>query len=116
DALAADLRRAAVGALPVAERLAAWERSQRHRRDPVPPRIVWQPATDAAVLELRATDSPGLLFRVAHALEEVGADVRAARISTLGGDVVDAFYLNGTWSPPDRAKAEKAVLDVVVIG
>jgi [protein-PII] uridylyltransferase len=76
----------------------------------VPPRIVWQPATDAAVLELRATDSPGLLFRVAHALEGIGADVRAARISTLGGDVVDAFYLNGAWSSEDRAKAEAAVL------
>jgi [protein-PII] uridylyltransferase len=116
EALAADLRRAVLGELPVAERLAARERSQRRRRDPVPPRIVWQPATDAAVLELRATDSPGLLFRVAHALEEVGADVRAARISTLGGDVVDAFYLNGAWSPEDQAKAEMAVLEVVVSG
>src|SRR5690242_8285543 len=110
EALAADLRRAVLGELPVAERLAARERSQRRRRNPVPPRIVWQPATDAAVLELRATDSPGLLFRVAHALEEVGADVRAARISTLGGDVVDAFYLNGDWSAEARAKAEAAVL------
>jgi [protein-PII] uridylyltransferase len=116
ESLAADLRRAVLGELPVAERLAARERSQRRRHDPAPPRIVWQPATDAAVLELRATDSPGLLFRVAHALEEVGADVRAARISTLGGDVVDAFYLNGTWSPEDRAKAERAVLAVVAIG
>jgi [protein-PII] uridylyltransferase len=110
EALAADLRRAVLGELPVAERLAARERSQRRRSEPVPPRIVWQPATDAAVLELRATDSPGLLFRVAHALEEIGADVRAARISTLGGDVVDAFYLNGTWPPEDRARAESAVL------
>jgi [protein-PII] uridylyltransferase len=120
EALAADLRRAVLGELPVAERLAARERSQRRRRDvgvvAPPPRIVWQPATDAAVLELRAADSPGLLFRVAHALEEIGADVRAARISTLGGDVVDAFYLNGAWSPENRAKAEKAVLDVVASG
>jgi [protein-PII] uridylyltransferase len=112
EALAADLRRAVLGQLPVAERLAARERSQRRRTEPVPPRIVWLPATDAAVLELRATDSPGLLFRVAYALEAVGADVRAARISTLGGDVVDAFYLNGTWSAADRRAAEEAVLAV----
>jgi [protein-PII] uridylyltransferase len=113
-ALAADLRRAISGELPVAERLAARERSQRRRAaQPLPARIVWQPATDAVVLELRASDSPGLLFRVAHALEEVGADVRAARISTLGGEVVDAFYLHGAWSAGDRAAAEAAVLAAV---
>ncbi len=113
EALAADLRRAIGGELPVAERLAARERSQRRRAVPVPPRIVWQPATDAVVLELRASDSPGLLFRVAHALEELGADVRAARISTLGGEVVDAFYLSGEWSAADRRATEAAVLAVV---
>jgi [protein-PII] uridylyltransferase len=113
QALAADLRRAVLGQLPVAERLAARERSQRRRSAPVPPRIVWQAATGAAVLELRATDSPGLLFRVAHALEGIGADVRAARISTLGADVVDAFYLHGTWTAEERATAEEAVLAAV---
>src|SRR5262249_54906496 len=67
---------------------------------PPPPRVVWavDGATDAAILELRAADDVGLLYRVAHALEEAGADLRAARISTLGADVVDAFYLRGDWS------------------
>src|SRR5262249_11653031 len=109
-----DLRRALIGDLPVAERLAARERSARHSATvSVPPRVVWQPATaatDATVLELRATDSPGLLFRVASALEDVDADVRSARISTLGGDVVDAFYLAGTWDSADRGRVEAAVL------
>jgi [protein-PII] uridylyltransferase len=50
---------------------------------------------------------------VAHALEEAGADVRAARISTLGGDVVDAFYLEGSWSAGERAAVEAAVLAAV---
>jgi [protein-PII] uridylyltransferase len=55
-----------------------------------------------------------LLYRIAHALEEAGADVRAARISTLGTAVVDAFYLEGTeWSDERRAEIEKAVLDAV---
>ena len=112
EALAADLRRAVKGELPIAERLAARERSQRRRTESAPPRIVWQPATGATVLELRATDSPGLLFRVAHALESLGADVRSARISTLGGDVVDAFYLEGDWPLPARAEVEAAVLSV----
>jgi [protein-PII] uridylyltransferase len=72
---------------------------------------VWHPATAAAVLEVRAADSPGLLYRIAHALEEAGADVRAARISTLGTAVVDAFYLEGTeWSDGRRTEIEEAVL------
>lgn len=112
EAVASDLRRAVLGELPVAERLAARERSARHR-SAVPPRVVWQPAsaaTAATVLELRASDTPGLLFRVAQALEDVGADVRSARISTLGGEVVDAFYLAGDLSADDRARVQDAVL------
>ena len=88
--------------------------SSTRRGTAAPPRVVWQPAaaaTDATVLELRATDTPGLLFRVASALEAAGADVRSARISTLGGDVVDAFYLEGTWPAEQRARLEHAVLE-----
>jgi [protein-PII] uridylyltransferase len=108
EALRADLRRAALGQLP--------ERLNRHpapRAGGAAPRVVWHRdvATDAAVLELRAADAPGLLYRVARALEEAGADVRAARISTLGGDVVDAFYLVGQWSDPTiRAEVTGVVL------
>ena len=42
--------------------------------------VVWQRdvATDAAVLELRAADSAGLLYRVATALDEAGAEVRVS--------------------------------------
>nr|BFE62790.1 [protein-PII] uridylyltransferase [Dactylosporangium thailandense] len=113
DAVVSDLRRAVTGDLPVGERLAARERSARRSAASAPPRVVWQPptaATDATVLELRATDTPGLLFRVASALEDVGADVRSARISTLGGEVVDAFYLEGEWDAPARLRVESAVL------
>jgi [protein-PII] uridylyltransferase len=44
---------------------------------------------------------------VTSALTEVGVDVRAARVSTLGADVVDAFYLVG---PFEAAAVESAVL------
>jgi [protein-PII] uridylyltransferase len=83
------------------------------RNNGAAPRVVWHrdAATDAVVLELRASDAPGLLYRVAATLDRAGADVRAARISTLGGDVVDAFYLVGAWSDEaDRAAVETAVL------
>jgi [protein-PII] uridylyltransferase len=107
EALRVDLRRAALGMVP--ERLA---RRPARSGGAAAPRVVWHrdAATDAAVLELRAADSPGLLYRVARALEEAGADVRAARISTLGGDVVDAFYLVGPWSDAtERAEVAAAV-------
>ena len=46
-------------------------------------------------------------------LDEAGIQVRAARISTLGGDVVDAFYLVGTFDDPELARIETAVLAAV---
>ncbi|MCA2215137.1 [protein-PII] uridylyltransferase [Jidongwangia harbinensis] len=113
-ALAADLRRVAAGDISVTQRLRA--RAMTGRGNAASPRVVWhrEAATDAVVLELRAADSAGLLYRVTTALDEAGAEVRAARISTLGGDVVDAFYLVGAWSDAaDRSRVEAAVLGAV---
>ena len=111
---AADLRRAVAGDVSVTQRLRGRALAARGRG--AAPRVVWhrEAATDAVVLELRAADAAGLLYRVARALDEAGAQVRAARISTLGGDVVDAFYLVGGW-PADgqRARVEAAVLAAV---
>jgi UTP:GlnB (protein PII) uridylyltransferase len=45
------------------------------------------------VLEIRTEDTIGLLTRITAALEHTGADVRTARIATLGNSVVGAFYL-----------------------
>jgi [protein-PII] uridylyltransferase len=45
------------------------------------------------VLELRTDDAIGLLYRVICALERCGVQIRSALVSSLGGSVVDAFYL-----------------------
>jgi [protein-PII] uridylyltransferase len=119
-----DLNRALGGELRVDEALAARVRSSGRLRggpgrDAAPPRVVWavDQATDATILELRAADDVGLLYRVAHALELAGANVRAARISTLGSDVVDAFYLLGDWSGADeRHDVERAVVAAATPG
>jgi [protein-PII] uridylyltransferase len=66
-------------------------------------------ATDATVLEFRADDAIGLLFRVTAALEQSGLDVRSARISSLGGAAVDAFYLSTPGGEPVPAPARRAV-------
>ncbi|MEV0877093.1 [protein-PII] uridylyltransferase [Micromonospora echinofusca] len=110
-ALGADLRRAVNGDVSVTQRLRG--RALAARAGGAAPRVVWhrEAATDAVLLELRAADAAGLLYRVTCALDEAGAQVRAARISTLGGDVVDAFYLVGGWpAEADRARLEAAVL------
>ncbi|WP_432957328.1 [protein-PII] uridylyltransferase [Micromonospora haikouensis] len=113
-ALGGDLRRAVAGDVSVTQRLRG--RALAARGSGAAPRVVWHrdAATDAVLLELRAADAAGLLYRVTCALDEAGAQVRAARISTLGGDVVDAFYLVGGWPPDDeRARLEAAVLAAV---
>ena len=113
-ALTADLRRVGAGDVSVTQRVRA--RAMSARGGTASPRVMWQRdvATDAVVLELRAADSPGLLYRVTHALDNAGAEIRAARISTLGGDVVDAFYLVGAWSSEaERDRVQAAVLAAV---
>jgi [protein-PII] uridylyltransferase len=92
-----DLARALDGTLGLADRITAKERSYARGERPArrPSSVHWfdDAATEATVLELRADDAIGLLYRVTSALERLGLDVRAARVSSLGGSVVDAFYL-----------------------
>ncbi len=107
-----DVRRAVQGELDVEERIAERELAYaRPDATPAPPapRVLWfdDVATEATVLELRAADSLGLLHQVTAALEHCGADIRSALVATMGGDVVDAFYLGGDI---DRAKVEQVVL------
>jgi [protein-PII] uridylyltransferase len=109
ESLAADLRRIATGDGSPARRL----RLAGRRAGPgAPARVVWHraAATGAVVLELRAADAPGLLYRVAAGLDQAGAEIRAARISTLGAEVVDAFYLVGEW--PDPAERDRVAAAV----
>ena len=47
----------------------------------------------ATIVEVRAADAVGLLFRIARAFAELGLDIRAARVTTMGHEVVDTFYV-----------------------
>lgn len=47
----------------------------------------------ATVVEVRAHDRPGLLFRLGTALSGADVDIRSAKISTWGAEAVDVFYL-----------------------
>jgi len=92
----ADLRRMLQGRLDVEDRLDRRARAVRPRAASIPaPKVslVDDASETATVVEVRAHDAPGLLWRVGRALGECGLDVRAARMETLGAEVVDVFYV-----------------------
>jgi [protein-PII] uridylyltransferase len=94
--VAADLRRMLQGRLDVEDRLDRRARASRPRAATVPaPKVslVDDASDTATVVEVRAHDAPGLLWRVGRALGECGLDVRAARVETLGAEAVDVFYV-----------------------
>ncbi len=47
----------------------------------------------AAIVEVRAADGVGVLYRIARTFVELGLDIRLAKIATLGHEVVDTFYV-----------------------
>ncbi|CAM5678127.1 [protein-PII] uridylyltransferase [Streptomyces violaceorubidus] len=108
--LRADLVRALDGTLDIAGRLAERDAAHPRRRgvEPPPPRVTVARAASrlATVIEVRAQDAPGLLFRLGRALEAAGVRVRSAHVSTLGANAVDAFYVTrdeGVPLPGDTA-------------
>jgi [protein-PII] uridylyltransferase len=109
-----DLASALSGQLPLAQRLREKERAYRSgppegaRR---PPSVLWfdDAATDATVVEFRGDDSIGLLCRVTAALERCGLDIRSARVSSLGGSVVDAFYVTTRDGEPVPQSARNGI-------
>jgi [protein-PII] uridylyltransferase len=50
-------------------------------------------SSTSTVIEVRAPDEVGLLHRVTQALFDCELDVVSARVSTIGSEVVDAFYV-----------------------
>jgi [protein-PII] uridylyltransferase len=101
--VAGDLRRMLQGRLDIAGRLERQVRAAAPRGPAVPaPRVtlVDDASETATVVEVRAHDAPGLLWRVGRALGECGLDVRAARVETLGAEVVDVFYVTDSDGEP----------------
>ncbi|SNX64311.1 UTP--GlnB (protein PII) uridylyltransferase GlnD [Streptomyces sp. TLI_55] len=121
--LRADLVRALDGSLDIAGRLAERDAAYPRRRGVVapPPRVTVAPAASrlATVIEVRAQDAPGLLFRIGQALEDAGVRMRSAHVSTLGSNAVDAFYVTtgtGAPLPGDEAAAVTRKLEETLRG
>jgi [protein-PII] uridylyltransferase len=117
ERLREDIRRALAGQLDVAARLAARDEAvmQPARPAPAPPRvdIIEGASSRATVLEVRAHDTPGLLHRVGTAIASTGTDITAARVSTLGSEVVDVFFLVDRRGEPLAPALAEAVADAV---
>ncbi|MEU4108309.1 [protein-PII] uridylyltransferase [Streptomyces sp. NPDC027717] len=116
--LRADLVRALDGSLDITGRLAERDAAypRRRGRTAPPPRVTVAPAASrhATVIEVRAQDAPGLLFRIGTALEKAAVRVRSMHVSTLGANAVDAFYVtSGTGAPlpPQDAAATARALE-----
>jgi [protein-PII] uridylyltransferase len=98
-AVAADVREAIEGRLALDARLAQRARgSRRHtgaRSLVAPPavRIDNDASGTATVVEVRALDGIGVLYRITRALADLDLDITVAKVSTLGTEVVDAFYV-----------------------
>ena len=107
---------------PISERLAERERAYPSRRrglPAAPPEVRFEDvSTESTVLEVRAPDGPGVLYRVLEAVVAAGLDIRTAIVSTIGADVVDSFYLrtpgDGPLPPGEpRQAVRQAVLEAL---
>jgi [protein-PII] uridylyltransferase len=95
-----DLGSVLAGRLPLDARLAERARTYARARGPVaggpaPVTVLIDNEASAAatVVEIRAPNAIGLLYRITRGLLSCGLDIASARLSTLGHEVVDAFYV-----------------------
>ena len=66
------------------------------------------------MIEVRAPDRVGLLYRITKSIADLGLDIRHARVQTLGPEVIDTFYVryaDGKVSDDDHlAELERALM------
>jgi [protein-PII] uridylyltransferase len=116
-----DLEKALDGRLALEARL--FERSRTYSAPRRLPGVVTHPEVivdndlshDATVLEVRAPDSVGVLWRITRALHELDLDIRSAKIQTLNTDAVDSFYVrdssgNKVTDPDFLTEIERALM------
>ncbi|MDQ1444896.1 MAG: [protein-PII] uridylyltransferase [Acidimicrobiaceae bacterium] len=123
DRVRGDISLALTGRLSVEARLAARIRDyaplagRAAAAAPAQPRVLFDngASNTATVVEVRAPDAIGVLYRITRALADCDLDVRTAKVSTLGHEVVDAFYVRDSTGAKvvdgqHLAEVERAVL------
>ena len=117
-AIASDIRAAIAGDLDIGERIARREVDRELLMPTVAPKVLLDltPRTHT-VVEVRAHDEPGLLYRITRALVAADAVVTGAKIDTLGSEVVDAFFITdrlGAPLGPDHAEAVRTTVQAAL--
>ncbi len=78
-------------------RIRTYQRAHRRAVAATPPRLEVLISNDASdsttMIDVRAPDAPAVLYRLSSALSRWGADIRSAKVATLGHEVVDVFYV-----------------------
>lgn len=74
------------------------------------------PQNRYTILELNATDRPGLLSKVGQAFERCHIKLYNARISTIGSRAEDIFYITDLLDRPLASEAERGELTESIIG
>ena len=122
DRVRQDLERALSGRLSLEARLADRARAYAGRQRaeaarPAEPRVLFDDdaSASATVVEVRAPDGIGVLYRITRALADCDLDIRRAKVATLGHEVVDAFYVTNAagdkvTDPEHLAEVERALL------
>jgi [protein-PII] uridylyltransferase len=118
EQLSDDIRRAVEGTYDVAERLARREADSARTVPVAHPEpqvtILDQASRGTTVVEVRAHDAPGLLYRVTRAVAAADATIVGAKVSTLGADAVDVFFVTDAGGGPLNAD-RRAALRVTVL-
>ncbi len=117
DRLREDITRALAHTLDVAARLDAREQAYPAPQGTAAPRVAIVPGASerATVLEVRAHDASALLHRITRAIAAADVTITAARVATLGSEVVDVFYLVDRDGAP-LTDGRAATVSVTVLG
>ena len=114
------LVKALTGRMSIDSRLA--ERARVYAKAPIQAhhlrpkvRVLNEASDDATVVEVTGPDSIGLLYRLTRALADLEIDIGRAKAVTMGGDVVDAFYVRDATGakntdPDDVGEIRQALL------
>jgi [protein-PII] uridylyltransferase len=124
DRVIRDLEKALDGRLALEARLRdraeLYARKARLPVEPSPPTVTFDNELSdvATVVEVRAPDRIGVLYRITRAIAEVDLDIRSAKVQTHGPDVVDSFYLldatgKKVTDPEYLVEIERAILSSV---
>lgn len=117
----ADIGAALAGRLDLASAVDRQRARQmrRRRRKSTPPVVRFDESDEPGrtVIEVKADDEPGLVYRIAATLAELGMSISLAKIATEKNQALDIFYVSdaaGTaLSPGEQAAVERALVEAL---